>query len=83
MKFLADENISLLLIKQLEEKGFDVKYVFSEHAGIPDEKVFDLANVEDRILVAFDSDFGDLIFKKKRVIKTGVIFLTVRTIHAR
>ena len=75
MKFLADENIPLLMVRQLEEKGYDIKYISTGNAGIPDEEVLDLANKEDRILVTFDSDFGDLIFKKRKTIKTGVIFL--------
>jgi predicted nuclease of predicted toxin-antitoxin system len=75
MKLLADENIPLLMVRQLEEKGYDIKYISTENAGIPDEEVIDLANKEERVLITFDSDFGDLIFKKKKTIKTGVIFL--------
>lgn len=75
IKILADENIPLLMVRQLEEKGYNIKYVSTENAGISDEDVIELANAEERILITFDSDFGDLIFKKKKVIKTGVIFL--------
>lgn len=75
MKFLADENIPLLMVRQLEDKGYDVRCIRGEYAGIPDEDVLDLANKEGRILVTFDSDFGDLIFKKRKTIKTGIIFL--------
>lgn len=74
MKFLADENIPLILIKQLQEKGWNIKSVGAEHAGIEDEEVLNLANQEDRILLTFDSDFGELIFRKGKEIKTGIIY---------
>ncbi len=75
MKFLADGNIPYLMVSQLEAYGYDIKYVKTHNAGISDEEVIFLANREDRILITFDSDFGDLIFKKKVLINTGVIFL--------
>ena len=74
MKFLADENIPILLIGQLQEKGWDVKHIGTKHAGISDEQVLELANIESRVLITFDSDFGDLIFKDRKIIRTGIIF---------
>ncbi|AHM62821.1 hypothetical protein D770_22880 [Flammeovirgaceae bacterium 311] len=74
MKFLADENIPLRLITQLQEKGWDIKYVGAKNAGIEDEEVLDLANQENRVLLTFDSDFGELIFRKGKVVKTGIIY---------
>lgn len=49
MKFLADENITLLMVRQLGEEGFDIKYISTENAGISDEDVLKLANKEGRI----------------------------------
>lgn len=75
MKFLADENIPLIMVSQLLEKGYDVNHIGLNHAGIPDEEVIDLANEEERIIVTFDSDFGNLVFQGKKNIKTGIVFL--------
>jgi predicted nuclease of predicted toxin-antitoxin system len=75
MKFLADENIPLLMVRQLFEKGYDVIHIGVKYGGIPDEEVIDLANEEERIIVTFDSDFGNLVFLNRKIIKTGIIFL--------
>lgn len=57
MKFLADENVPLCIIQQLEEKGIDIKHVATTHIGITDEEVINLANKDNRVLITFDSDF--------------------------
>lgn len=57
----------------LEEQGYDVKYISGPLAGIPDEEVMDIAIQEDRIIITFDSDFGELVFKVGYKPK-GVVF---------
>lgn len=60
---LSDENMPGASQKFLEEEGYDIKYISGDLAGLPDDEVMDLAIREDRIIVTFDSDFGDLVFR--------------------
>ena len=64
MKFLADENISHLTIKFLNELGYDTKSVPLK--GSTDEEVIDLAIKGDRFVITLDLDFGQIYFPRKR-----------------
>jgi predicted nuclease of predicted toxin-antitoxin system len=43
-------------------------------SGISDEAVLEAANKQNRVLITFDSDFGELIFRQKLKAR-GVILL--------
>ncbi len=75
MRLLADENLSNKMIDYLIEKGHDVKAVGRAHPSIKDENIIAISNLENRVIVTFDSDFGRLIFQKGLYPEAGVIFL--------
>lgn len=60
MKLLADENIPLSLIRELQEAGYDIIGVRSYCPGISDKEVLEYAHTDHRIIVTFDKDFGEL-----------------------
>ena len=74
VKLLADENIPLESIRLLKERGIDVASVIEHKTGMSDESVLELANSQKRILVTFDKDFGELVFRHKRS-SSGVVLL--------
>ena len=74
MKFLADENVELSAVKFLREKGYDVLYISERFAGCSDDKVFDIAKAEGRILLTNDSDFGEMVFRQGKVL-SGVVLM--------
>jgi predicted nuclease of predicted toxin-antitoxin system len=74
MKFLADENISNNVVNNLKTKGLDITSIKETKVGLSDEAVLEIANTQERILITFDSDFGELIFKRK-INSKGVILL--------
>ncbi len=74
MQFLADENVSRLVVDGLRARGWDVARVSDKEPGAPDERVLGLARTELRILITEDQDFGDLVIRK-RLIVGGVILL--------
>jgi len=74
---LADENFPLKSVNYLNDKGFDIKHICGELASIKDEKVIAIAIEEDRLILTFDSDFGELIFKLGYRPK-GVIYLRLK-----
>ena len=75
MKFLANENIPLASIKYLKKIGFDIKFIGLDHLGITDKEVIAISNSEQRTIITFDRDYGELIFKHYLKPKYGVIYL--------
>ncbi|MFZ5971419.1 MAG: DUF5615 family PIN-like protein [Bacteroidota bacterium] len=63
MKFLANENFSIKSVLYLREKGFDVSAIGLDNPSTQDEAVMNLASLEDRTILTFDRDYGELIFK--------------------
>jgi predicted nuclease of predicted toxin-antitoxin system len=74
MRFLADENISNLVISKLETAGHNVQSVRRSHAGIDDKSVLEIAGLGDCVLITEDQDFGDLVVRQKLPV-LGVILL--------
>src|ERR1700690_2397252 len=74
MRFLADENISNKVVSALRNKGIEIVSIKEFSSGLSDENVLETANTQNRILITFDSDFAELVFKKKLETK-GVILL--------
>jgi predicted nuclease of predicted toxin-antitoxin system len=75
---LADENFPLKSVKHLRQIGFDIKHISGELASIKDHEVIEIAIEEDRLILTFDSDFGELIFKLGYRPK-GVIYLRLKS----
>jgi predicted nuclease of predicted toxin-antitoxin system len=74
---LADENVPIEAVKILKRKDIDIVSVIEFSPGLSDREVLNLANKEDRILVTFDKDFGELVVREKAKIK-GLILLRFR-----
>jgi predicted nuclease of predicted toxin-antitoxin system len=74
MKFLADENMDAEIVDQLRQEGHEVWYVIEMEPGISDDEVLALANRESAILITADKDFGELVFRLRRI-ATGVILI--------
>jgi len=75
MKLLANENFPLSSIRILKNAGFDIISVGQDFAGILDSEVIDLAIKEQRTILTFDRDYGELIFKKGYKPQAGVIYI--------
>lgn len=75
-RFLADENIPLEVVDILTKKGFDIQSISILNPGIEDTEVLKLAWREKRVLITFDKDFGELVFKRK-LRSRGVILLRI------
>jgi len=59
---LANENIPLASVTTLRDAGHDVFCLSLDSPGINDESVLALAREQDRILVTFDRDYGELVY---------------------
>lgn len=78
MKLLANENVASAVITALRADGRDVVWIQEVGRGSTDEAVLALAFAEDRVLLTFDKDFGELAFRLGRPAAPGVILLRPR-----
>ena len=62
MKLLANENFPLLAVKALQDLGHDVLWARTDMRGEADDVILHRAQAEDRLVVTFDKDFGELAF---------------------
>jgi predicted nuclease of predicted toxin-antitoxin system len=75
MKLLADENFpkaSVLLLRQLY---YDITSIGEDDPGITDHSVMDTAIREQRLILTFDRDYGELIFKHNKKPEQGALYL--------
>jgi predicted nuclease of predicted toxin-antitoxin system len=77
MRFLANENIPYDAILALRDKGHDVLWIRVEAPGTNDADVLKRAINEERILVTFDKDFGELAFRFRLPAQCGIILLRI------
>jgi len=69
---IADENIDAQIVEKLRENGYTVLYIRELDPGISDDEVLNLANQNSAVLITNDKDFGELVFRLRRV-TAGVI----------
>lgn len=63
LRFIADENIPLRVVRLLRENDrIDIKHI-TEVAGkgLKDSEIAELSAKEERIIITFDKDFGSII----------------------
>ena len=75
MRFLADENVDPGTVNALRELGHDVVWIMSDAPGSADEDILTRASLENRVLLTYDKDFGDLVFHRRMAADSGVILL--------
>jgi predicted nuclease of predicted toxin-antitoxin system len=61
VRFLADENFPRTGLAALRERGYDVFSIAESDPGLSDELVAAICDREERILLTFDKDFGELV----------------------
>lgn len=77
MRFLADENFPGEAIRGLRAAGNDVIWVADDASGSSDAEVLARAAREERILLTFDKDFGELAKASPLPPGCGVILLRI------
>lgn len=77
LRFLADENFPGLAVSELRRRGHDVVWILTETPGISDEEVLARAKNEDRVLLTFDKDFGELVFRAGKSASSGLILFRI------
>jgi predicted nuclease of predicted toxin-antitoxin system len=78
LKLLANENVAADVVTALRADGHDVAWIREVGPGSIDEDVLALALSENRVLLTFDKDFGELAFRRGLRATPGVILLRPR-----
>lgn len=79
MKFLANENFPKIAVDAIRDAGHDVLWARTDMSGESDEVILQRARNEDRIVVTFDKDFGELAFHWGLSARCGVLLFRLRT----
>ena len=64
MIFVADENFPRPALDAQRNAGWQVFSVAGECPGISDEEVAALCSESQRVLLTFDKDFGEIVFRR-------------------
>jgi hypothetical protein len=75
MRFLANENFPGPAVAALQRAGHDVVWVRNTKPGISDSDVLAWAIREQRILLTFDKDFGELAGNLALPQECGVVLI--------
>ncbi len=74
MNFVADESVDRQVVDRLRREGYRVWYVAEMEPGVSDDAVLEVANREEALLLTADKDFGELVFRQRRI-TPGVVLI--------
>ena len=77
MKYLADENFPFPGLAALRTFGYDVSSIAEEHRGASDETVAEICERESRVLITFDKDFGEMVFRRGLSAGSSVVLFRI------
>ncbi|MEO7081671.1 MAG: DUF5615 family PIN-like protein [Flavobacteriales bacterium] len=78
IRFLADEDFPAPATKVLREHGLDVVSIQEESSGFSDVAVVQKARGLNAVILTFDGDYGDLIFRDGVPSPPAVIFFRAK-----
>ena len=73
MRFLANENFPGDTVIELRGAGHDVVWIRTDAPGMLDADILAWALREDRILLTFDKDFGELAYRAGLPATCGIV----------
>ena len=73
MNFLADESVAMPIVRELRRLGHDVMSIKEISPGMADHVVLSTGVTEQRVVLTFDKDFGELAFHRRLPAACGVV----------
>ena len=77
MRLCANENIPEDCVVRLRQNGHDVLWIRESAPGSPDIGVINRSLAEDRLLITFDKDFRELVFRRGARASHGIVLLRI------
>ena len=75
MKFLADMGVALRIVEWLREDGHDALHLREDGLHrLPDGDIFEKATVEERGVLTFDLDYGEIVASSGRQTPSVILF---------
>lgn len=78
MHVCAHENVPGDCIAALRQRGHDVLWIRETEPGSTDDAVLAKAQAEARLLITFDKDFGELVFRRGTAASRGIVLFRLR-----
>ncbi|NES19180.1 MAG: hypothetical protein F6K41_09675 [Symploca sp. SIO3E6] len=81
MKFLADMGVSMTVVRNLRKAGYEAIHLSEEGLQrLRDREIMEKARQEERIVLTFDLDFGDLLAASSATLPSVIIFRLQNTL---
>lgn len=77
MRICANENLPEACVLRLRQDGHDVLWIREAAPGSPDTDVLARAHAAGRLLITFDKDFGELVFRHGAKASHGVVLFRI------
>jgi predicted nuclease of predicted toxin-antitoxin system len=77
-RYLANENFPAAIVRYLRGRGDDVMHAALDMTGASDEEVLTRSEKENRILLTFDRDFGEMVFRQRLPAAPGIVLFRLR-----
>jgi predicted nuclease of predicted toxin-antitoxin system len=77
MRLCANENVPEDCVIQLRQAGHEVSWLREAAPGSSDADVLIRAWAEKRLLITFDKDFGELVFRHGVKASHGIVLLRI------
>jgi predicted nuclease of predicted toxin-antitoxin system len=81
-RYLANENFPAIMVRVLRSAGDDVLYAAEELVAAPDSPIIQAAPQQDRVVLTFDQDFGELVFHHREPPPPGVVLFRLGGLSA-
>ena len=78
MRLCAKENVPGDCVAALRQRGHDVLWIREIAGGSGDDAILVRAQAEGRVLITFDKDFSELVFRRGRLASRGVALFRIR-----
>lgn len=73
MRIHANENFPGDAVAVLRAHGHDVRWARTDSPGAADHWILEQAEAEQRLVVTFDKDFGELAFRRRLPATCGIV----------
>jgi predicted nuclease of predicted toxin-antitoxin system len=73
MRLCANENLPGDCVAALRQRGHNVLWIRESARGSTDDAVLSRAQAEARLLITFDKDFGELVFRRGKAASRGIV----------